>query len=174
VSPAIVVMGVSGAGKSTVGAALAERLGARFVDADSLHPPANVEKMAAGVPLTDEDRWPWLSLVGAELASTHPNGIVVACSALRRAYRDAIRANAPATTFALLSVELSVLQGRVTQRPGHFMPPSLLTSQLETLEPLEADEPGLTTSAEEGIEPTAARILAELGSRQLMSPSKYA
>ena len=86
----VVVMGVSGAGKSTVGEALAARIGAAFTDADSLHPPANVAKMAAGTPLTDEDRWPWLKLVGAELSTGRQEGTVVACSALKRAYRDAI------------------------------------------------------------------------------------
>lgn len=160
--PVIVVMGVCGAGKSTVGAALAERLGAAFVDSDSLHPEANVEKMAAGTPLTDEDRWPWLDLVGAELASNHADGIVVACSALRRVYRDAIRAKAPSAVFVQLQVELPLLQERVARRPRHFMPASLLTSQLETLEPLEADEAGLTVSTQEGIEATADAIVSQL------------
>jgi carbohydrate kinase (thermoresistant glucokinase family) len=160
--PVVVVMGVSGAGKSTVGAALAERLGAAFVDSDSLHPQANVEKMAAGTPLTDEDRWPWLDLVGAELAANHPDGIVVACSALKRAYRDAIRAKAPSAVFVQLDVELPLLQDRVARRPGHFMPASLLTSQLETLEPLEPDEAGLTVTTREGIEATAEAIVPQL------------
>lgn len=160
--PVLVVMGVSGAGKSTVGAALAQRTGATFVDSDSLHPQENVQKMAAGNPLDDQDRWPWLGLVGAELASIHPEGIIVACSALKRAYRDAIRAKAPGTVFIQLSVELPVLQNRVAQRPGHFMPPSLLQSQLETLEPLQADEAGLTGPTHDGIEAMANRILAQL------------
>lgn len=160
--PVIVVMGVSGAGKSAVGSALAQYLGAVFIDSDSLHPQANVEKMAAGTPLTDEDRWPWLGLVGDELASNHADGIVVACSALKRAYRDAIRAKAPSTVFVQLNVELPVLQDRVAQRPGHFMPPSLLTSQLETLEPLESDEAGLTVPTKDGIGATAQEVLAQL------------
>ena len=164
--PVIVVMGVCGAGKSTVGAALAERVGATFVDSDSLHPQANVEKMAAGDPLTDEDRWPWLGLVGAELATNHPNGIIVACSALKRAYRDAIRATAPAATFVQLKVELPLLQNRMTQRPGHFMPPSLLNSQLDTLEPLQPDEAGLTIATQEGIEATTDEILSQLHNLQ--------
>lgn len=164
--PVIVVMGVCGSGKSTVGAALAQRLNAAFVDSDSLHPQSNVEKMAAGNPLTDEDRWPWLGLVGAELASGHPDGIIVACSALKRAYRDAIRAKAPATKFLQLNVELPVLENRVAHRPGHFMPSSLLSSQLETLEPLQLDEAGLTVSTNEGIEATADDILSQLHSLQ--------
>lgn len=163
-TPAIVVMRVSGAGKSTVGAALAARLGAPFIDADSLHPPVNVQKMAAGIPLTDEDRWPWLELVGAALSADSPNGIVVACSALKRAYRDAIRAMAPSTAFVLLNVATPVLQVRMTLRPEHFMPASLLTSQLETLEPLEVDEFGLVLDSDEGIEATAERICVELSS----------
>jgi gluconokinase len=160
--PVLVVMGVCGAGKSAVGAALAQRLGATFIDSDSLHPPANVMKMAAGNPLTDEDRWPWLGLVGDELASNHPNGIVVACSALKRAYRDAIRAKAPSAAFVQLNVELAALENRVAHRPGHFMPPSLLSSQLETLEPLEVDEAGLTVATQEGIDATANDILSQL------------
>lgn len=160
--PVLVAMGVSGAGKSSVGAALAQRTGATFVDSDSLHPQANVQKMAAGNPLDDQDRWPWLELVGAELASNHPEGIIVACSALKRAYRDAIRAKAPGTVFIQLSVGLPVLQNRVAQRPGHFMPPSLLQSQLETLEPLQADEAGLTVVTHDGIETMVDRILAQL------------
>jgi gluconokinase len=155
-------MGVSGAGKTAVGTALAARLGAAFVDADSLHPAANVQKMAAGIPLNDEDRWPWLEIVGAELSAPPLQGIVVACSALKRAYRDAIRTAAPATEFILLSADPAVLEKRLVQRPGHFMPASLLASQLETLEPLEADEAGMTLTSEAGIEETLERILADL------------
>lgn len=166
--PVLVVMGVCGAGKSTVGAALAQRMGATFVDSDSLHPQANVEKMAAGNPLTDEDRWPWLGLVGAELTSNHPDGIIVACSALKRAYRDAIRAKAPAATFVQLKVELPLLQSRMVQRPGHFMPPSLLNSQLETLEPLQPDEAGLIVATQEGIEATTNEILSQLDNLQVI------
>jgi gluconokinase len=160
--PVLVVMGVSGAGKSTVGEALAQRTGATFVDSDSLHPHENVQKMAAGNPLNDQDRWPWLGLVGAELASSHPEGIIVACSALKRAYRDAIRAKAPATVFIQLSVELPVQQNRMAQRPGHFMPPSLLQSQLETLEPLQSDEAGFIGPTHDGIEALVHQIIAQL------------
>ena len=167
----IVVMGVSGAGKTAVGAALAARLGAAFKDADDLHPLPNVEKMTAGVPLTDEDRWPWLRLVGAELAAEHPHGIVVACSALKRAYRDAIRAAAPSTRFVLLEVAPSVLKERLVQRPGHFMPVALLTSQLETLEPLETAEVGMTVTSEGGIEALTDQILANLRQGHLAVPA---
>jgi gluconokinase len=158
----LVVMGVCGAGKTAVGAALAARLGATFRDADDLHPLPNVEKMTAGIPLTDEDRWPWLRLVGEELAAEHPHGIVVACSALKRTYRDAIRAAAPSTRFVLLKVDPSVLKERLVQRPGHFMSPSLLTSQLEILEALETAEAGMTVRSEDGIEALTDRILANL------------
>jgi gluconokinase len=154
----IVVMGVSGAGKSSVGAALAELLETPFVDADTLHPLTNVEKMMAGVPLTDEDRWPWLDRVGAELAATTEAGLVMACSALRRAYRDAIRTRSPQTVFVLLDADGPLRHERLTQRPGHFMPASLLRSQLETLGPLEADEAGLTVKSMEGVQATAAAI----------------
>ena len=98
----VVVMGVSGSGKSTVGEALARRLGTRFVDADDLHPAANVGKMRSGIPLTDDDRWPWLDAVGQALAEAPAPGVVVACSALRRAYRDRLRAFAPDTVFVAL------------------------------------------------------------------------
>jgi len=164
VTQLVVVMGVSGAGKSTVGLALAGLLGVQFVDADSLHPAANVAKMAAGTPLTDADRWPWLDLVGQALAGAPDAGLVVACSALKRSYRDAIRAAAPAAEFVHLVVPRGVLGDRVANRPGHFMPATLVDSQLVTLEPLDADEPGVVVDSEGGVEATAQRALAALGS----------
>jgi carbohydrate kinase (thermoresistant glucokinase family) len=142
--PLVVVGGVSGSGKSTVGALLAERLGVPFADADDLHPQANVDKMAAGIPLTDEDRWPWLAAVGAELAASTQTGLVIACSALRRVYRDAIRDAAPTAFFVELTGSPELLAERIGSRKGHFMPPALLASQLALLEPLEADERGVT------------------------------
>lgn len=155
-------MGVSGAGKSTVGIAIAEKLGVGFTDADSLHPAANVAKMAAGTPLTDADRWPWLDLVGRALADAGDDGLVIACSALKRSYRDAIRAAAPAARFVHLVVPRAVLGDRVASRPAHFMPASLVDSQLETLEPLEADEPGVLVDSEGGVAATADRAVAAL------------
>jgi gluconokinase len=128
----LVVMGVSGCGKTTLGRALAERLGAAFVDADDLHPVANVAKMAAGQPLTDADRWPWLDLVAQALRDRAP--VVVACSALRRAYRDRLR-RAGDVRFLHLAAPQEVIAGRLAARQGHFMPPGLLTSQYATLEP---------------------------------------
>ncbi|WP_421733921.1 gluconokinase [Cellulomonas sp.] len=138
----VVVMGVSGCGKSTVGSLLADRLGVPFLDADSLHPPANLAKMAGGVPLTDADRWPWLRLVGSALAGA-PDGTVVACSALRRAYRDVLREAAPDVRFVHLVGTHAQLSARMSSREGHFMPASLLDTQLATLEPLEPDEQGI-------------------------------
>jgi gluconokinase len=132
-------MGVSGSGKSTVGEALAAALAVPFVDADALHPPANVEKMAAGVPLTDDDRWPWLDAVGALLA--HPP-VVVACSALRRVYRDRLRTYAPELRLVYLHGTRELLAERMSHR-DHFMPLTLLDSQLATLEAPDADEDAL-------------------------------
>ena len=136
----IVVMGVSGCGKSSVGQALAEALGARFIDGDDLHPEANKAKMAAGIPLNDEDRWPWLAEVSAALAESNT---VVACSALKRVYRERILAAAPGTFFVHLHGTRQLLAQRMNARPNHFMPVSLLDSQLNTLELLSADEPGV-------------------------------
>jgi len=157
-TPLIVVMGVSGSGKSTVGAALAEALGLPFADADALHPAENVARMAAGVPLTDDDRWPWLDAVGVALAEARETGMVMACSALRRVYRDRILAMAPSARFALLEVPRDVLEARMEQRPDHFMPASLLDSQMAALEPLGADEPGVTVPATASV----SRLVAEL------------
>jgi len=138
-----VVMGVSGAGKSTVGAALAQRLGVPFLDADTLHPPANVAKMAAGEPLNYDDRYPWLKRVGEWLVA-HQDGGVVACSALKRKYRDQLRVPCPRVEFLLLNGSPEMIGRRLAARSGHFMPAALLWSQFETLEPLDVDEPGVT------------------------------
>ena len=158
----IVVMGVSGSGKSTLGADLALAVGVPFVDADDLQPPASVAKMTAGTPLTDDDRWPWLRTVGQELAAAETTGLVMACSALRRAYREVILANAPDVRFVMLDVTESELVERMRERVGHFMPAELLASQLATLEPLVADEPGITVGPELSAEEVARLLAAEL------------
>jgi len=152
----IVVMGVAGSGKSTVGARLAETLERPFLDADDLHTAPARARMAAGIPLEDSDRWPWLDRVGAWLAA-HPDG-VACCSALRRAYRDRLRQQAADVIFVLLDVPEPVLAQRLTGRVGHFMPVELLRSQLATLEPLGADERGLVV---DGTRP-AARLVDQI------------
>lgn len=141
--PLVVVMGVSGSGKSTIGALVADALGVGFVDADSLHSLANVTKMAEGTPLTDEDRRPWLASVGRRLVEAHDSGLVVACSALKRSYRDAIRAEAADVVFVHLDGTHDVLARRMEGRTDHFMPTSLLESQLATLERLQPEENGV-------------------------------
>ncbi len=144
--PLVVVMGVSGCGKSTVGAALAEQLDGVFIDGDDLHPPDNVAKMAGGHALTDADRVPWLDRVGQEL-SAGEGPVVIACSALKRAYRDRIRhAAGRIVTFVHLCGPREILARRLNARPGHFMPPALLDSQIATLEPIESDERAVTVS----------------------------
>ncbi len=143
--PHIVVMGVSGCGKSTVGELLAARLELPFLDADSLHPITNVDKMAKGVPLTDEDRRPWLEEIGRRMAQAD-GGLVVACSALRRSYRELILSQCPTAFFVHLDGSRELLLQRLSEREGHFMPASLLDSQLATLEPLADDEPGTVLS----------------------------
>lgn len=142
-SAPIVVMGVSGSGKSTVGTALAQRLGVPFVDADTLHPAVNIAKMASGEPLDDDDRDPWLEKVGEWLAG-HRDGGVASCSALKRRYRDRLRAHCPPVEFLHLSGSAELIGNRLALRTGHFMPAALLRSQLDALEPLDPDESGVT------------------------------
>ncbi|WP_116376227.1 gluconokinase [Mycobacterium sp. MFM001] len=150
-TPPIVVMGVSGSGKSTVGAALARRLNVPFADADALHPEANIAKMAAGKPLDDNDRHPWLDAVGEWLAD-HCDGGVMSCSALRRTYRDQLREHCPKVRFLHLSGSPELIAARQAGRTGHFMPSSLLKSQFETLEPLEPDEHGITIDVDNSVD----------------------
>ena len=130
----VVVMGVSGAGKSTVGGAIAARLGLPFRDADAFHPPANIAKMSRGEALDDSDRAPWLDAIGAHLAAQAGGGCVVTCSALKRAYRDRLRAAEPSLQFIFLSGEPALIAARQASRKDHFMPASLVASQFATLE----------------------------------------
>lgn len=160
----IVIMGVSGSGKTTIGHGLAAELQVPFVDGDDLHPAANVRKMAAGTPLTDEDRAPWLARVGEVLGSA--SGIVIACSALRRAYRDAIRARAPDAFFVQLDVDPAELQSRVQSRHHRYMPASLLASQLAALEPLGDDEAGVHVDAAGEAPAVVARVVTALARRE--------
>lgn len=141
----VIVMGVSGTGKSTIGKAVSEALRWPFAEGDDFHPERNVEKMARGFPLTDEDRWPWLRLVADWVAEQDRAGrsSVLTCSALRRPYRELLREGARGVYFVHLVGEKSLLLERMETREDHFMPPELLESQLDTLEPLEADERGV-------------------------------
>jgi len=151
--PLVVVMGVSGSGKSTVGAALAQRLGVPFADADDFHPAANIAKMSAGRPLDDADRRPWLAAIGSWLAAQGlGRGAVVSCSALKRTYRDELRRHAPDADVVHLHGSRALIGARQGSRPGHFMPAALLDSQFEILEPLEADERGTTVDVGRPVE----------------------
>lgn len=156
----IVVMGVSGSGKSAVGAALAQRLRVPFADADDFHPPANIEKMTSGQPLNDDDRYPWLEAIGEWLAERCSDGGVMACSALKRKYRDQLRRHCAETILLHLSGSPEVIGRRQASRPGHFMPASLLASQFDTLEPLEPDERGVTIDVDQSIDSIIEDYLA--------------
>jgi carbohydrate kinase (thermoresistant glucokinase family) len=159
-----VVMGVSGSGKTTVGRALAGRLGWQFQEGDALHPPANVEKMAAGHPLDDADRAPWLAAVAAcidDWLRRGQNG-VVACSALKRRYRDTIIGQRSGVRLVYLEGSRALLAERLAGRKGHFMPANLLDSQLQTLEPPGPDEHAVTVSIDSSVEIIVDRVVAGL------------
>ncbi len=155
-----VIMGVSGCGKSTVGQALAAALGAPFYDGDDFHPPENVAKMASGSPLDDTDRAPWLASLGRSLADHLANDetAVMACSALKRSYRDLLRGGSDRVIFVYLQGDFDTLWQRMTIRPDHFMKPEMLHSQFETLEPPDTDE-ALILSVAQPIDAMLAQIL---------------
>lgn len=162
--PPIVVMGVSGSGKSTIGQMLADALHREFIDGDSLHPESNREKMAAGHPLNDEDREPWLREIGQKLADGKVAGapLVIACSALRRAYRDLIRSLEPTTVFVHLTGGSTLIRDRMNARSHEYMPSSLLDSQLATLELPEIDEAVLTADITQAPEDIVRQLVADL------------
>lgn len=159
---AIVVMGVAGSGKSTVAEGLAERLGWLMIEGDDLHSAENKAKMSAGTPLTDADRMPWLSAVRDWIDRT-PSHAVVTCSALRRSYRDLLRTANGRVRFVHLTGSRATLGARIGARTGHFMPPSMLISQLETLEPLGPDEDGVVVDIDASADEIVERALSGLG-----------
>lgn len=163
----LVIMGVSGSGKTTIARALVERLGWTFAEGDDFHPPANVEKMRAGHPLDDEDRWPWLRSVAAWIGEQEAAGenVILTSSALKRAYRDLLREGHPSVLFVHVDVPADVLRKRLVSRTGHYMPASLLDSQLAILEPLQPDEPGFPVPADEPPDEVADRVVAHTLSR---------
>ncbi|MQA11114.1 MAG: AAA family ATPase [Pseudonocardiaceae bacterium] len=168
--PVVVVIGVSGSGKSTVAGGLAEALEAPFAEADSFHPKANIDKMSAGQPLTDDDRWPWLRAIANWIGQcAERDGGVVTCSALKRRYRDLLRSASNQVWFLHLHGDRDLIAKRMSGRSGHFMPPELLDSQFADLEPLAADEPGFVAdvahSPERIVESAVAALRAWQGSR---------
>ncbi|MGW4804313.1 gluconokinase [Kitasatospora sp. NPDC004272] len=162
--PAVVVMGVSGVGKTTVARLLAERLGLPYAEADDFHPAANIAKMSAGTPLDDQDRQPWLRALGGWLGErvAAGSGGVVTCSALKRSYRDVLRAACPDAFFLHLSGGHDLVGDRLAHRTGHFMPPSLLDSQYAALEPLQADENGTVLDVDADPDTLVERAVAAL------------
>lgn len=158
--PVVVVMGVSGSGKSTVGMLLAQRLGVAYAEADDFHPAANIAKMAAGHPLDDADRAPWLDVIAEWIAARGERGGVVSCSALRRRYRDRLREARPDLFFVHLDGSPALIAARLSARQRHFMPPGLLASQFEALEPLEPGEAGAVVPVDGSAEEIAGRALA--------------
>ncbi len=161
----VVVMGVAGTGKTTIGPLLAARLGVPYAEGDDFHPQSNIAKMSAGTPLTDDDRWPWLDAIGDWAQGRAGLGGVVSCSALKRSYRDRLRAAAPGVVFVHLTGDRALVEDRMSHRQGHFMPTALLDSQFATLQPLEPDEAGVAvnvTGSPEEITERAATALASL------------
>ncbi|MER5769400.1 gluconokinase [Streptomyces sp. NPDC001985] len=158
----IVVMGVAGTGKTTIGPLLAKALDVPYAEGDDFHPPANIAKMSAGTPLDDSDRWPWLDAIGQWAHSRQGLGGVVSSSALKRSYRDRLRAAAPDAVFLHLTGDRALIERRMSGRTGHFMPTALLDSQIATLQPLQEDEAGVSVDVSGLPEEITARALAAL------------
>ena len=160
----IVVMGVSGSGKTSAAREINRQLGWEYIEGDDLHPEANVAKMAAGHPLDDEDRWPWLRRIAQVIGEREAAGtsLVITCSALKRSYRDLLRDGHPSVWFAHMEVSQQVLADRLAKRQGHYMPPSLLDSQLATLEPLAEDEPGDAIAGDIPLAESVTELLSDL------------
>ncbi|MGX1311160.1 gluconokinase [Streptomyces calvus] len=158
----VVVMGVAGTGKTTIGPLLAARFGVPYAEADDFHPHANIAKMSAGVPLTDEDRLPWLDAIGDWARGRAGLGGVVSCSALKRSYRDRLRAAAPDVVFVHLTGDRALIEDRMSHRQGHFMPTALLDSQFATLQPLEPDETGVAVDVSGSPEEITGRAVTAL------------
>lgn len=161
---ALIVMGVSGSGKSTIGEKLAERLGWTFEDGDRFHPAANVAKMSAGHPLTDEDRWPWLQAIADEIDRVCKAGerAVIACSALKRAYREVLVHGRDDVRIVFLDGKQDLIAARLAARKGHFMPPGLLESQFKTLEPPAGEENPVKVSIDASVDTIVADIVRQL------------
>ena len=158
----ILVMGVAGSGKTTVGRALAERLGSAFLDADDLHPAANVEKMRAGHPLTDADRAPWLDAIAAWIDAREGAPCVIACSALKRAYRARLRRGRDGFRLVFLRGDQALIRSRAADRPGHYWPASLTASQFADLEPPGPDEAPITVDADQPLDALVDAVVARL------------
>jgi gluconokinase len=163
-STTVIVMGVSGSGKTTVAEGIAQARDWTFAEGDDFHPEANVEKMRAGHPLTDEDRWPWLRTIADWIAAKEAAGesAVVTCSALKRVYRDLLAKDNPSVVFCELQVPDEVLERRMAERKGHYMPASLLRSQLDTLEDLDPDERGFRVRVQGGPADVLSEVLQHL------------
>ena len=161
---AVVVMGVAGCGKTVVGEGLAKALGWRFIEGDQLHPPANIERMSAGLPLTDAHRWSWLDAIGTRIAEAGRDGVgsVAACSALKRAYRDRLRSHDGRILFVYLEIDKATAAARVAARKGHFMPASLVDSQFADLEPPSRDEAAVRLDARGAVGDLVAEAAAVL------------
>jgi gluconokinase len=163
--PPLIVMGVSGCGKSSVGEAIAEHFGVPFIEGDAMHPPENIAKMSAGTPLNDDDRWPWLDTLAQRLGreTLEHGGAVASCSALKIAYRDRLQAGSSRQTrFIFLNCARETLERNQSKREGHFMPPSLLDSQLATLEPPFREERAIVIDGNQPFNRVIQSILEKL------------